>query len=289
MVSLHLNLMKILPYVFLVISLWALVSCAGTKAIEIQPTLPSSEQVSARSYPESVDFFEIDKFENIYIVNGNRLKKVDQLTANLTTYENDRYGNITSIDVTNPQKILVFYDLFDIVITLDNSLAETSNIDLKIFGYQDINAIAASNDNNIWLYDPVYFRLKKINNRGTVIAESLNLSGYYLDQVHPTSIKERGNKVYLNSPEDGILLFDNLGQFIKVLPLKDLTDFQVRKSNIIYHSFKGAFIYFTEGLYDKPLVDIDLSELAKWKQFRMSKSHYYIAFPDGVDKVSIMQ
>jgi len=278
--------MKIPHYIFLVISLYALISCTGTRTIDTQPVIESPGPVSKRSYPGSVDFFEVDKFENIYLVDGNRLKKVDQLNANVTTYENDRYGNITSIDVTNPQKILVFYDLFDIVITLDNSLAETSNIDLKIFGYQDINAIAASNDNNLWVYDPIYFRLKKINYRGTVIAESLNLSGYYLDQVHPTSIKERGNKVYLNSPDDGIVVFDNLGQFIRVLPLKDLSDFQVRKNNIIYHNLKGAFIYFTEGLYDKPLDDVDLSERVHWKQFRMTISHYYIAFTDGVDKVS---
>ena len=273
--------MKIHQYIFLVISILSLGACSSTKQ-SAESNVPAVIN-SNRSIPQTFDSFEIDKFENVYLIKENQLKKIDQLTANIATYENDRYGEITSIDVTNPQKILVFYQLYDIIVTLDNSLAETSIIDLKRFEYTDINVIAASNDNNIWLYDPVTFTLRKINKNGKVLAESFNLYTLYLDQVDPDILIEHGNKVYMNSPNDGVLVFDNLGQYIKLLPLTSLSDMQVLNGNTIFLNDEGPQSYLSKQLEIVPIKELE--NLEGYKQLRISKTMFYLGYDDGIDVV----
>jgi len=264
----------------LVISLLGIYSCSTTQ--KLGPAEPTENFISNRNYPGKNNFFEIDKFENVYLVYKNQLTKIDQLNGNSLTYENDRYGEITSIDVTNPQKILVFYQLYDIIITLDNSLAETSIIDLKRFEYTDIDVVAASNDNNIWLYDPISFELRKIDKNGKILAQSFSLNSVYLDQVIPNFLIEHKNMVYMNSPEDGILIFDNLGQYIKILPITSLTDLQIANGNIIYVSSEGPVSYVTAQIDNLPIQGIDAEN---YNQLRISKTHYYLGYDDGVDKV----
>ncbi len=268
-------------YKYLAISL-LMFSCKVQDKIE--PIEIASQDLSHLYIVDQVDFMELDKFENLYWVNGKKLSLKDFQNDREYTYENDRLGNISSLDVSNPQKILVYYDDFDMVISLDNTLSERSRIDLKQYDYTDINAVGLSNDNNVWLYDPISFQLKKINERGQTLAESLNLNSLNLDLFDPTKIIEKNNIVYVNSPEDGIFVFDNLGQFIKIIPLTGIDDFQIIKDNIVYANQNGAFFYSTVHFDMFQIEAIDESRRETWKQFRLAKENYFLAFANGIQK-----
>lgn len=227
------------------------------------------------------DFFEIDKFENIYWVNGNKLFLKDVRNKREYLYENDRLGNISSIDVINPQKILVFYDDFDFVIILDNALSERSEIDLKTFELTDVNAIALSNDNNLWLYDPISFQLKKIDNRGFSLAQSLPLISYNLGVIDPIKIIEDKNSVYLLD-DSGILIFDNLGQYIKLIPFDNITDFQVANNGFIYLDGKIPSYYDMSQLISMPIEGFTVENESPCLQFRKGIEKQYLRFSNGI-------
>lgn len=283
----HSKLLKTQIWKYLGISLLCIASCTtSSKITEVTPIESIKETLDLNHIDilSDLDFFEIDKFENIYWVSGNKLFLKDLRNQRDYLYENDRLGTISSIDVGNPQKILVFYDDYDIALTLDNTLSERSQIDLKSYNITDINAIALSNDNNLWIYDPIGFQLKKIDERGNTLAQSLNMLSYYLDQIEPTKIIESQNIVYLLSAE-GILLFDNLGQYIKILPFENIQDFQVRNEQIIYLTNRGAFNYSIKQLAKFQIEGLDESRRTNWKQIRVGDDNFYIGYNEGIEIV----
>src|SRR6267142_1538777 len=82
--------------------------------------------------PDIVDF-NVDNLGNIYVLNkDNRLKKLSSQGDSLAVF-NDvrRYGQIASIDVSNPLKILVYYREFTTIIELDRFLNIINTIDLR--------------------------------------------------------------------------------------------------------------------------------------------------------------
>ena len=63
-------------------------------------------------------------------------------------YSNFLYGNISSVDITNPLKIVVFYKDFNIVVLLDSQLNETDVIQLPY----DVSFAAKGTANHLWLF-----------------------------------------------------------------------------------------------------------------------------------------
>ncbi len=99
------------------------------------------------------DRFEgVDDFENIYYTKGNTLYKKTHLQT--YSYTNTQLGNVTSVDITNPLKVVLFYRDFNTVVILDNRLNELSDrINFNEVSYAK-NAMFAtvSSNNNLWLY-----------------------------------------------------------------------------------------------------------------------------------------
>lgn len=67
-------------------------------------------------------------------------------------YKNLSLGEIHSVDLINPLKILVFYKEFNQVILLDNQLSEIAKINLNEFNLVAQTCSVAS-QNHFWIYD----------------------------------------------------------------------------------------------------------------------------------------
>ena len=71
---------------------------------------------------------EVDKLGLVYLVNnGNEIIKL-QGEQILFRYSSKRLGNITRLDVSNPQKVLVYYGDYYQVVFLDNTLSEIDHL-----------------------------------------------------------------------------------------------------------------------------------------------------------------
>ncbi len=106
-----------------------------------------------KDLPLNVDeFIGVDSFENYYYMKNNTLyKKTSQQTY---TYTNTQLGKITSVDITNPLKVILFYRDFNTVLFLDNRLNElTTSINFTSESFpQQITFVNISSNNNLWLY-----------------------------------------------------------------------------------------------------------------------------------------
>ena len=178
--------------------------------------------------------FTLDELGYLYVISSrNELMRYDPNLVMQFAYSNERLGRLTSVDANNPLKLLLFYENYQTIILLDNLLGEIGRYELFDLGYNDINAVGISNDNNIWIYDPIVYKLKKIDKSGGLLTESITMYNEGLEYIRPGFLVEKGNKVFLYDEAYGFFVFDNLGQYLFNIPIKGLKSYQILSENKI--------------------------------------------------------
>lgn len=179
--------------------------------------------------------FSTDNLGNIYLLAAtNQLKKVNEKGDSIAVY-NDvrRYGKIYSVDASNPLKILVYYKDFSTVVVLDRLLNVRAAVDLRKQNILQVTAITSSYDNNIWLYDELDSKLKKIDDNGNVLLESTDFRQIFDSVPSPSVMYDRDGLLYLYDAEKGLTVFDYYGGKKNNYQLLHLSDLQVIDKNTI--------------------------------------------------------
>ncbi|MEM9823603.1 MAG: hypothetical protein AAF985_21135 [Bacteroidota bacterium] len=199
--------------------------------------------------PENIRFFTTDQLQQCYLVTKeNELIKYNDQGNLLFRFNNNRLGALAFVDATDPFNLLLYYPEFLTVIFLDRTLNPTGEYNLYDLDIIEVKALGLANDNNIWIYDDVSFRVKKINRNGTVLSESDDLSLLLGQGIQPNFIVERQNLVFVNDPEVGILQFDLFGQYVKTLEITGLREFQILDSRLIYRQEGTLYSFHLESL-----------------------------------------
>ena len=93
-----------------------------------------------------------DGLGNNYYIKDNVFSKQDKVQ--LWEYKNVALGKITSVDYINPLKIVVFYEDFNTIITLDNQLNEIQKLNLfEIDNTIFASKIGMASQNQFWIYN----------------------------------------------------------------------------------------------------------------------------------------
>lgn len=194
----------------------------------------SSFGLSQRITGDIVDF-SVDHLGNIYLLSSaNQLKKLSPQGDSLAVY-NDvrRFGQVFSLDVTNPLKILVFYKEFATIVMLDRFLHLINIIDLRSLNIFQAKAIGLAYDNNVWIYDELEGKLKRVGDDGSLIDQTTDIRQFTDPVPEPQIITDQGGYVYLYDSTKGVYSFDYYGAFQKHLPLTGWRDFNVIDKNML--------------------------------------------------------
>lgn len=212
-------------YTFLLLGLAAVrVLCAQT---------PDSTQVPALLVPEAAVFAAADQIGNLYLIDAQAALLKYAPDGRLTArYSNNRLGAPALVDVTNPLKILLWYPDFGTAVLLDRSLTELGLLDLNAAGYPALRLIASAQDGNLWIYDEIGFKLRKISPDGHSLYESAPLNMALEQNPAFRAIRDEGNRVLVADAAQGLLLFDVYAQFQRVLLRRTAADFQVSGNTI---------------------------------------------------------
>ena len=198
------------------------------------------------------DFFTTDNQCNIYVVHGNELTKYDKSGKELYKYSNKNFQNISFVDASNMLKILVFYKDFMQVVFLDNTLSENGDpINISSIGFQQAQLVCSSHNNGMWLYDQQNFELDLLDANLQMVHQTGNLNALLNQNIQPNYLLEYNNKVYLNNPSQGILIFDVYGTYSKVIPITNLSEFQPIGTWIYYFSKEKITAYNIETIEEK--------------------------------------
>jgi len=189
------------------------------------------------------DFFEVDHLNYIYTVQEAELTKFDSNGNKLYNYSDQSLGAISSIDVSDPLRILVFYKDFNTILFLDRNLVKIGNeIDLYDFSDNETDLVCSSQSGGFWTYNEIDNQCIQISNTGEILTESMLLSTFFTNHT-ATDFYEYNGDLYLLFPEKGILKLDQNGQYDRKILLPNITDFNLIKNEIFYWNSIGIFRY----------------------------------------------
>lgn len=178
--------------------------------------------------------FYVDNFNNIYLINSeNQIKKINKNGDSLAVSNaQKRFGDIYSMDVSNPLKILVYYKEFATIVILDRFLSNVNTIDLRKIGIQQAQAIALSYDNNYWVFDALENKLTKIDDNGNILLTTPDFRTAFDEAFQPSTIIDNNGFVYLYNRNYGWMIFDYYGAFKQKIPEQSLQNVEVIKDDL---------------------------------------------------------
>lgn len=184
-----------------------------------------------------------DPIANFYLVSPtNEIIKYSPAGNEQFRYNNNTLGNLGFIDCSNPFNLLLYYPDFQSVILLDRTMNESNRMDFIEFGVPDVSQIALSNDNQIWYYDELDFKLKKINAEGQPVSQSEDLNLIFRQIPRIKQLGASGNWVFLNTHSLGLLIFDQFGQYHQSID-QEVDAFQVVSNQLILQKGQQYFQY----------------------------------------------
>jgi hypothetical protein len=144
-------------------------------------------------------FIGYDKFDYLYFVKNNVLHKVKN--GESFEYKNLALGQITKVDLLNPLKVIVFYERFNTVVTLDNQLNETLKIDFSQIKIPlVVGEIGIASQNQLWVFDEISQQLYLYDTiNGTLITVGTPLSAaivFYNSDFNTFEWLDKSNQFY---------------------------------------------------------------------------------------------
>lgn len=205
-----------------------------------------------RDFRGSITDFSVDNLGNMYLLYQNgQLKKLRPNGDSLAVFNNvKRFGRLHAVDVSNPLKVLLHFKDFNTIVILDRLLNERAVLDLRKSNLLQVRAIGQSYDNNIWVYDELEAKLKKIGDDGRLIDQSNDFRQIFDSTPSPSIIIDQDKLVYMYDNMKGVYSFDYYGGFKSRIPLLGWHDFTV-----IDHAIFGrdnSFLY----RYDAGTLDV---------------------------------
>ncbi len=246
---LHLKIMK-LSYILLILNLFA------SLFVKSQDTL-------ALKNLKNITCLSIDAKGNKYLSDDSyTLYKYNVNNKLITNVNNKSYGNITSIDCSNPFEIYVFYKDQNIIVFFDNMLNIRGEVRLNNFQMNNVSCISRSYDNQIWLVDMSENKMLKISKSGKKLIESNFLNSINQMLTNPFKIWEQNGQVYVADSTSGIIAFDIYATLDKTYPINTYSSV-TGNSTHFYTNQKGLLIQYNKLLKIPTKVDLKIPKEAK--------------------------
>jgi hypothetical protein len=165
--------------------------------------------------------YKADRLGNIYYIDSKSvLNKFEPKIKRYTKYADLKSGKISSIDVSNPLRIVVFYEDQATVKFLDINLTEIGSYVIRS-NYSDgwISLVASSNNNGLWMYDNINRKIIKLGEQLNTQFSTGDLYLIFSKKISPSYLLENADELYLIDTSNGIFVFDLFGGYKKSLPI----------------------------------------------------------------------
>lgn len=210
--------------------------------------------------------FKLDKLGSFYFVNQNVLTKTDGNLKVLCTWDNDFYGDISFVDVSDPLKILMYYSDFNTLLFLDKYLTELRDpVSLDDINIYNSGPIAAAQQGGFWVYNYQNSQIMRVDQNLNVAQKGVNL----YSQIKDSEIKEilvSTDYILLQTNNQNIIVLDKFANFYTRLVLKYDTPISLDNEKIFYIQDKSLIIYdlaknkqFYIDIPISPVLDIEVS------------------------------
>ncbi len=189
-------------------------------------------------------FVDIDRLGNIYLVKDNVVAKYDADMNFLCAYDNYPAGSMSSLDVSNPFKVIVFYSEFNKLIYLDSKLAELlSPLMLDDAGLYNIKVVCSSSYGGFWVFDGQNSCVRRVNPNLEVSQQGTNIYDR-LGDADVVAMRESINYIFLLTDDGKVLILDKFGNFYRAIETDgECADFCI-DNDILYYSRSGEIMAY---------------------------------------------
>lgn len=215
-------------------------------------------------------FIGVDSYENYYYIKNNILFK-QGATGNLK-FGDYQLGKISTVDIINPLKIVVFYKDMNTVVFLDNKLNEIERINFSTLS-RVMNIYAATNagNNRLWVFNLDTQQLELFNYRTlqkTIVSQPF--SGDLYSQA------SNFNYCFILT-ESKLLTFNVYGSLLFEMEIVGYEKLVQQNENLVV--LKENSLFYISGNSVKP-IKIPLSE-NRIKDLHLTQDLLYIY--DGIN------
>jgi hypothetical protein len=227
-----------------------------------------------------LNYFSTDNIGNVYTVKEDELIKYLANGKLFARYSNLKLGSITTVDATNPLKLLLYYRDFQQIVFLDNQLTANSEpISLETLGYEQTDLVCAGANNSFWIYNKQNNELLRFDETSKKIASTGNLKQILQADLKPNFMREHNGYLFLNSPETGIYVFDIFGTFSKIISLKNLKQFEVNE-DIIYYQKDSLYCSYNYKLFEEACKSLPI--YTETIDVKYNNKRFYIGYKDSL-------
>jgi len=235
---------------------------------------------SVGEYTVNADMLDVDRLGNIYLVKDNVVSKYDSDMNFICSYDNYPAGSMSSLDVSNPFKIIVFYSEFNKLIYLDSKLAELlSPLMLDDAGLYNIKVVCSSSFGGFWVFDEQNSCVRRVTANLEVSQQGTNIYDKIGD-ADIVAMRESINYLFLLTNDGKVLILDKFGNFYRIFETDgQCSDFCV-DNDILYYNRNGEIVAY--NVADDKSVPIP-TEGTKADKFRIRHNLLYLLVDNKLD------
>ncbi len=183
--------------------------------------------------PVSADDFRIDKLGNYYFIKNNNIIKYDKNFNPKAEYSNNLLGKISSLDVSNPFRIMLYYKDFNQIVFLDSELAELkSPVSLDELNLFDAAAVCYSLNGGFWVFRNHSSQIVQFSSQLRQVQQGAQLMRTGKDRK-PLKMIETANNVFIWFDSNNIFILDNFGSFVDKIYVEEIIDFTAVENLIV--------------------------------------------------------
>ncbi|WP_141719804.1 hypothetical protein [Roseivirga misakiensis] len=229
----------------------------------------------------------IDRQGNLYFANaGGAIDKYDQDGKLLYHFSPQRKSKPSIIEAWQELRIFVHYKDLQQYLFLDRFLNNSERYSLDFSQSNNFSGhVTLSGDNNLWAINEQELSLQKIdiNNQEVLFETKLNLQLDF-DHLEVQFIRDYQNYLFISDAELGVLMFDNLGNYIEqIIPKADIAFFSFSKNELIYLTHRKLIL---RDIYTKKEREIRIPDLPYQFAF-MENNKLFLIRNQTVDLVKI--
>jgi len=224
----------------------------------------------------------LDRKGNVYIAdeegNINRYTSEGMLDLN---YSPSKIGKVDVLEGWFSLRLFAFYRDYQEYLFLDRFLTPSPvyNIPRELIGFARVATLG--NDDNLWIVDDTDISLKKLDTNTPFLIYNIQLNNILEQEDHNINfIREYQNQLFINNSEEGIMVFDNLGNYKFKIPLKGLEFFSFIKDELVSLS-EGSLVL--TNIYSQKKRSIEIESDTPYKFALISNNRLFLISEDQMD------
>ncbi len=240
-----------------------------------QPT----EQARTITFSQQIEvpalWFTTDALEQVYLVNKqNEVVKWTPTEGVKARFAVKQWGEVSTIDATNPFLVLVYFADFQHIVLLDRNLNLLTAIALFDLGFIAPSAVGISAQNELWVFDAATAELKKLATQNQVFEVQQTIPMPLLRGVKITQLLLEDAQLFVLAPEEGIYILDIFGNLIQKIDIKAIQYFQVFDKQIIYKDKKNTFWAYHQTSFTTKEIKLPAA-LQQNQLLRIGRNHIF--------------